>query len=92
MYLPEVDLKIESMEIKAIDRKLKAVWTCDVSQDIQSFINKDDELMNNLIDEILFDFVDEVCELKSEEKPWGFRKKKRHMRKITEDWEVSKEF
>lgn len=95
MYLPEVDLKIESQTIVATNRKLKATWTYEAAQDMRAWMNQDavDELTKILAEEINKEIDNEVLrDLRDmAEKPWGFRKKKRPVRKITDDWEVSKE-
>lgn len=96
MYLPEVDLKIESMEIKPTNRKLKATWTYEAAQDMRAWMNQDveDELTKALADEINKEIDNEILNdlREAAEKPWGFRKKKKHpVRKITDDWEVSKQ-
>lgn len=96
MYLPEVDLKIESTTIKAVNRKLKATWTYEAAQDLQAWgISSavEDELTKALADAINEEIDNEILnDLRdSAEKPWGFRKKKRPVRKITDDWEPSKQ-
>lgn len=54
MYLPEVDLKIESQTIVATNRKLKATWTYEAAQDMRAWMNQDavDELTKILAEEI----------------------------------------
>lgn len=88
-------MKIESTTISATPRKLKAVWSYEAAQDLRAWHNIDAEaqLTNDLAAAINQEIDNEILEdlrRQAEEKPWGFRKKKRPpVRKITDDWEVS---
>lgn len=42
--IPEIDLKVDSIDIKAITKKLKAKWTPELSQDLNAYHNIDAEV------------------------------------------------
>lgn len=100
LSLPEVDLKIESFDIKAQNRKLKAVWTLEAAQDLAAVHNIQaeqsladilaQEITDELDREILADIRNNAQKAQDEEFRFKNRKRKVLPRSITDDWEVSR--
>ena len=100
IYVPEIELEIESCEIKAQTRKLKAVWSMEAAQDLAAFHNipADQELAdilaqeiaNEIDEEILADIRNNAQKAQDEEFRFKNRKRKVLPRSITDDWEVSR--
>jgi hypothetical protein len=99
MGIPEIDLNIDSQEIVAKSRKLKAVWSREAAEDLRSFHNLDAEKALILAKEINAEIDREILQdLKSAaekgcdvEKKLNKKKKvKVTYRSIDSDWEPTK--
>jgi len=42
--IPEIDIKVDAISITAVTKKLKAVWTPEIGQDLQAYHNTDAEV------------------------------------------------
>ena len=43
-FIPEIDIKVDSVSVTAVTKKLKAKWTPELSQDLNAFHNMDAEV------------------------------------------------
>lgn len=97
IYAPEIMLNIQSQQIVP-QRKLKAVWTMEAAQDLQSWNSPEQELADLMAQEIANEIDKEILEdlarnaQKATEAEFRFknRKKKIMPRSIDEDWQVSR--
>ncbi len=101
MEIPEVELNIDSQEIVAIPRKLKAVWSYEAAEDLRAWHNKTAEkaLVDTLAEEINAEIDREILQdlrtaaEKGQETERKLNKKKIKIsyRAIDEDWEPTKQ-
>jgi len=98
IYAPEIVLNIQSHQIVPQQRKLKAVWSVEAAQDLQSWNTPEQELAdlmaqeiaNEIDKEILEDLARNAREAAEEELRFKNRKKKILPRSINDDWQVSR--
>lgn len=65
--LPEVELHIETTEIVAVPRKLRATWTYEPAQDLQAMLS--DSVVQRMAEQIIADFLRRTDEMANE---WFF--------------------
>lgn len=83
MEIPEIELNIDSQEIVAINRKLKAVWSYEAAQDLRAWHEEIDR-------EILQDLKTAAEKGQETERKLNKKKIKISYRAIDEDWESTK--
>ena len=61
--IPEIDIKVDSLAITAVTKKLKAKWTPELGQDLNAYHNLDaEELTSILSEQIALEIDREIME------------------------------
>jgi hypothetical protein len=98
IYAPKFLLNIQSRQIVPQQRRLKAVWSIEAEQDLQSWNTPEQELAdlmaqeiaNEIDKEILEDLARNMQKAAEEEVQFKNRKKKILPRSIDDEWQVSR--
>ena len=63
-FIPEIDIKVDSLSVTAISKKLKAKWTPELAQDLNAYHNLDAEveLTSILSEQIALEIDQEILE------------------------------